>query len=154
MAQAAGFGVPVNQLAYLREKVSRIIGRRGGHRYFFGVNSINSSGNGSIWYILYRTYRATGSNTPENIALTGVFIGEFFILSMLAGRNIVQFSIVIFFVMTAFIGINYNVSSVVFRGSSDSREQGWLMAGTAIVCASISLLMGILFLGGYMNALV
>ena len=43
MAQAAGFGVPVNQLAYLREKVSRIIGRRGGHRYFFGVNSINSS---------------------------------------------------------------------------------------------------------------
>ena len=43
MAQAAGFGVPVNQLAYLREKASRIIGRRGGHRYFFGANSINSS---------------------------------------------------------------------------------------------------------------
>ena len=84
----------------------------------------------------------------------GVFIGEFFILSMLAGRNIVQFSIVIFFVMTAFIGINYNVSSMVFRGSSDSREQGWLMAGTAIVCASISLLLGILFMGGYFNALV
>ncbi len=43
MAQAAGFGVPVNQLAFLREKMSRIIGRRGGHRYFFGVNSINNS---------------------------------------------------------------------------------------------------------------
>ena len=84
----------------------------------------------------------------------GVFIGEFFILSMLAGRNIVQFSIVIFFVMTAFIGVNYNVSSMVFRGSSDSREPGWLMAGTAIVCASISLLLGILFMGGYFNALV
>ncbi|MHB1709587.1 MAG: NADH-quinone oxidoreductase subunit D-related protein [Thermoplasmataceae archaeon] len=38
MCQPAGFGVPANQLATLREEVSRIISRATGHRYFF--NSI------------------------------------------------------------------------------------------------------------------
>ncbi|MEM3676240.1 MAG: Ni,Fe-hydrogenase III large subunit [Thermoplasmataceae archaeon] len=36
----AGFGVPLNQIAYLIEKVSRIISRSTGHRYFFSSTSI------------------------------------------------------------------------------------------------------------------
>ena len=62
----------------------------------------------------------------------GVFIGEFFILSALAGQNIIQFSIVIFFVMTAFIGVNYNISSMVF-----SRIQSALSCCTAAFCPEL-----------------
>ena len=40
LCSAAGFGVPHNQLAALREKVSRIIGKTTGHRYMFGTGMI------------------------------------------------------------------------------------------------------------------
>jgi Ni,Fe-hydrogenase III large subunit len=43
LAESAGFGVPVNQLSLIREKVSRIIGTQSGHRYFFAVNSVGNS---------------------------------------------------------------------------------------------------------------
>lgn len=43
LCEPAGFGVPVNQLGYLREKVSRIISSSFGHRFFFG-----SLGTGSV----------------------------------------------------------------------------------------------------------
>ena len=43
LAESAGFGVPVNQLSMIREKVSRIIGTQCGHRYFFAVNEIGKS---------------------------------------------------------------------------------------------------------------
>ncbi len=41
MAEPAGFGVPVNQLGYLREKTSRIISEAFGHRFFFGSLMVN-----------------------------------------------------------------------------------------------------------------
>ncbi|WP_369609761.1 hypothetical protein [Sulfurisphaera javensis] len=41
MAESAGFLVPAYQLLYLIEKVNRKIGKIFGHRYFFGVNSLN-----------------------------------------------------------------------------------------------------------------
>ena len=49
LCEPAGFGVPVNQLGYLREKVSRIISGAAGHRFFFGANApgcsrVSSSG--------------------------------------------------------------------------------------------------------------
>lgn len=44
LAESAGFGVPVNQLSMIREKVSRIIGTQCGHRYFFAVNGVGRSG--------------------------------------------------------------------------------------------------------------
>ena len=44
MCEPAGFGVPVNQLGYLREKVSRVISSAAGHRFFFGVNGVNRAG--------------------------------------------------------------------------------------------------------------
>lgn len=43
MCEPAGFGVPVNQIGYLREEVSRIISSAAGHRYFFGANQINKA---------------------------------------------------------------------------------------------------------------
>ncbi len=41
MAEPAGFGVPVNQIGYLREKTSRIISEAFGHRFFFGSLKVN-----------------------------------------------------------------------------------------------------------------
>ncbi len=41
MAEPAGFSVPVNQIGYLREKVSRIISEAFGHRFFFGSHMVN-----------------------------------------------------------------------------------------------------------------
>ena len=52
MCQPAGFGVPANQLATLREEVSRIVSRATGHRYFFssispGYSMMDLSGIGN-----------------------------------------------------------------------------------------------------------
>lgn len=44
LCSAAGFGVPHNQLAAMREKVSRIIGNAAGHRYMFGTGMIGGIG--------------------------------------------------------------------------------------------------------------
>ena len=84
----------------------------------------------------------------------GVFIGEFIILYRLATVNMIQFALVLFFLMAAFIGINQNVTSMVFNGTSDHKESGWQMPAIALACAVISLLLGIIFLGGYFNALL
>lgn len=43
MLEAGGLGVPVNQVGYLRERVSRIISKSAGHRFFFSVNGLNSA---------------------------------------------------------------------------------------------------------------
>lgn len=43
MLEAAALGVPVNQIGYLREKVSRVISHVAGHRFFFAVNGVNSA---------------------------------------------------------------------------------------------------------------
>lgn len=40
VCEPAGFGVPQNQVAYLRENVARIISRLAGHRYFFSASSV------------------------------------------------------------------------------------------------------------------
>jgi len=40
LCEPAGFGVPQNQVAYLRENVARIISRVSGHRYFFSASSV------------------------------------------------------------------------------------------------------------------
>ena len=40
LCEPAGFGVPQNQVAYLRENVARIISRLSGHRYFFSASSV------------------------------------------------------------------------------------------------------------------
>ena len=52
MCQPAGFGVPANQLAILREEITRIVSRATGHRYFFssisaGCSMMNLSGVGN-----------------------------------------------------------------------------------------------------------
>lgn len=43
LLEPAGFGVPMNQVGYLREKVTRIISEAFGHRFFFGSLGVNSA---------------------------------------------------------------------------------------------------------------
>ncbi len=43
MIEPAGFGVPMNFVNFLKERVSRLIGKYTGHRFFFGVNGLNST---------------------------------------------------------------------------------------------------------------
>ncbi len=42
MIEPAGFGVPMNFVNFIKERVSRLIGKYTGHRFFFGVNGLNS----------------------------------------------------------------------------------------------------------------
>ncbi len=51
VCEPAGFGVPSNQIGYLREEVSRIISRATGHRFFFssnGVGTVHFNANGIV----------------------------------------------------------------------------------------------------------
>ncbi|MGC8546622.1 MAG: Ni,Fe-hydrogenase III large subunit [Thermoplasmata archaeon] len=41
VCEPAGFGVPMYQLSYINEKISRIISDISGHRYFFSTNELN-----------------------------------------------------------------------------------------------------------------
>lgn len=43
ICEPAGFGVPANQVGYLRERITRVISEASGHRYFFGANSVCSN---------------------------------------------------------------------------------------------------------------
>ncbi len=43
MLEPAGFGVPLNFINFLKERVSRLIGKYTGHRFFFGINGLNST---------------------------------------------------------------------------------------------------------------
>lgn len=43
ICEPTGLGVAANQIGYLREEVSRIISKAAGHRFFFGVNGLNSA---------------------------------------------------------------------------------------------------------------
>lgn len=38
LCMPAGFSVPANQLSFMKEEISRLIGSVSGHRYFFGAN--------------------------------------------------------------------------------------------------------------------
>ena len=42
MVEPAAFGVPFGFLNHLKERTSRLIGKYTGHRFFFGVNGLNS----------------------------------------------------------------------------------------------------------------
>lgn len=44
VCEPSGFGVPVSQIGYLREKISRIISRASGHRFFFASGGIARAG--------------------------------------------------------------------------------------------------------------
>ena len=77
MCQPAGFGVPANQLAILREEATRIVSRATGHRYFFssispGCSMMNLSGVGSA----VRKISSTFSRIYDDLLESKVFMSR------------------------------------------------------------------------------
>lgn len=80
----------------------------------------------------------------------GTFFGEFFILMELLLLHLyIQFFLVAFFVMTAFISVNYNVTRMVFRGNMDTNKseikEDRLMSAIALFSAIMSLAIGLVY---------
>ena len=77
MCQPAGFGVPANQLAILREEATRIVSRATGHRYFFssispGCSMMNLSGVGNA----VRKISSTFSRIYDDLLESKVFMSR------------------------------------------------------------------------------
>ncbi|WP_393971417.1 hydrogenase 4 subunit F [Oxyplasma meridianum] len=85
----------------------------------------------------------------------GTFVGEFIILyAAVETHAFLQFGIVLFFLMAAFISVNYNVTGMIFRGSSDLKESGKAMPVISLITSIIPLIIGVVIIGGFFNALV
>jgi hydrogenase-4 component F len=77
----------------------------------------------------------------------GVFVGEFLIfIQMLRLHLYLEFAIVLFFLMVAFISINYNVNNMVFGKWRANKEAKGILKIIPLVSALISLLIGIVLI--------
>jgi Ni,Fe-hydrogenase III large subunit len=75
MVEPAGFGVPLGFLNSLKERVSRLIGKYTGHRFFFGVNGLNSvlvNFNGVHTDLLPVIDEL--KNVQESLVVSGIFV--------------------------------------------------------------------------------
>jgi hydrogenase-4 component F len=77
----------------------------------------------------------------------GAFFGEILILySMVLVNAIPEFIIVVIFLVFAFLGININVSRMIFGSPGDNSEPGRLMPAISIVASIIPLAIGAFFM--------
>ncbi|MEM0155849.1 MAG: hydrogenase 4 subunit F [Thermoplasmataceae archaeon] len=84
----------------------------------------------------------------------GTFFGEFLILAdVLSLHMYAPFIIVVIFLVTAFISVNYNVTGMIFSGKSPKMETDPLMSSLSILSSVLPLLIGILYLVVYVEAL-
>ena len=109
-----------------------------------GIEDING-----LWNSMPMT---SGSMLLSSLAVTGTppfgtFFGEFLILyNLLTLHYYIQFVIVLFFLMTAFISVNLNVSKMIFRGESDYSEPDRVMPLISMVSSVMPIVIGIIFL--------
>lgn len=103
---------------------------------------------GGLWNSMPAT---SGSLLLSSFSVTGappfgVFFGEFLILyELLTLHYYVQFILVVFFLMTAFISVSYNVTRMVFRGESRKMKSDSLMSAVALFSSALSLAIGIFY---------
>jgi len=84
----------------------------------------------------------------------GTFFGEFLILSdVLSLHMYAQFIIVIIFLATAFISVNYNVTGMLFNGKGPKNEKDKLMSAVSVISALIPLFIGIFYMVMYNEVL-
>lgn len=102
---------------------------------------------------------SSGSLLLSSMAVTGAppfgtFFGEFLIFySMLSHHLYVQLGIVAFFVVTAFISVNFNVSRMLFKGESDNVAEGRMMPFLSMISSLIPLVIGVVFMVVYLEVL-
>jgi hydrogenase-4 component F len=84
----------------------------------------------------------------------GTFFGEFLILSdVLSLHMYAQFIIVIIFLATAFISVNYNVTGMLFNGKGPRNEKDKLMSAVSVISAVMPLFIGIFYMVMYIEVL-
>lgn len=94
---------------------------------------------------------SSGSLLMSSFAVTGLppfgtFFGEFLILySLLTIHYYLQFILVLFFIMAAFVSVNYNVTKMIFKGEGKRVQSDRFMSAVSIVSAAIPLAIGILY---------
>ena len=77
----------------------------------------------------------------------GTFFGEILILySMVLVNAIPQFIVVVISLVFAFVGINLNVSRMIFGSPGDDSEPGRLMPAVALVASIVPLAIGVFFM--------
>lgn len=94
---------------------------------------------------------SSGSLLLSSFAVTGMppfgtFFGEFLILyELLVFHYYIPFILVLFFIMTAFVAVNYNVTRMVFRGDARRVESDSIMSAVSLVSAILPLAIGIIY---------
>jgi hydrogenase-4 component F len=84
----------------------------------------------------------------------GTFFGEFLILAeVLSLRMYAQFIIVIIFLATAFISVNYNITGMLFNGKGPHNERDRLMSAISVISSVLPLIIGIFYLVVYIEVL-
>jgi hydrogenase-4 component F len=77
----------------------------------------------------------------------GTFFGEILILySMVLVNAVPEFIIVVIFLVFAFVGINLNVSRMIFGSPGDNSEPGRLMPAVSLVASIVPLAIGAFFM--------
>jgi len=77
----------------------------------------------------------------------GVFVGEFFIfLQLLKLHLYLEFAVVLFFLMVAFIAVNFNVSKMLFGNENHNPESKGVLMILPFTSAVISLIIGIVLI--------
>ncbi len=141
--------------------VSHSFGKAGA--FYSSGNILKSSEKRDIAQIngIWKGMRYTSSSLLlSSLAVTGTppfgtFVGEFIILyAAVSSHALLQFGIVLFFLMAAFINVNYNVTRMIFRGSGDLKEPGKIMPMVSLISSTIPLVIGVVIIGGFFNVLV
>ena len=78
----------------------------------------------------------------------GTFVGEFLIFAQLFAMHLyLELGIVLFFLMLAFISINYNISKMIFgEGKRGIHEKAGVLKIIPLIAALISLLIGVVLI--------
>ncbi len=130
---------------------------------FYSSGSIfNSSGAkkvdeiGGLWHSMPRT---SYSLLLSSLAVTGAppfgtFFGEFLIFyALISLHYYTALGVVLFFVVTAFIAVNHNVTKMLFGGKSELKEAVGTIQAVSIASAILPLIAGIVFVVIYLEAL-
>jgi len=136
--------------------ISHSFGKAGA--FYSSGNILHFTGKANIADVkgIYRTLPITSSSLLlSSLAVTGAppfgtFFGEFLILAQLLAEHLyVPFIVVIISITAAFVSVNYNVSLMLFHGSSGYQENDKLMPLISLFSSVVPIVIGIIYLVMY-----
>ncbi len=144
-----GYGI----LGALAVLIAHSFGKAGA--FYSSGNVLHATGERNISKVtgLSRDMKFTSSAMLlSSLAVTGappfgVFVGEFFIfLQMLKLHLYLEFAVVLFFIMVAFISVSFNVTKMLFGYSGHYSEPNIVLKLLPLTSALISLIIGIVLI--------